>query len=46
MKFYAISDMHRQLDGLDPKGMDLVIVAGDFAVMRGPPEDRFLCNPR
>ena len=27
MKLYAISDMHGQLDGLDPKGMDLVIVA-------------------
>ena len=31
MKIYAISDMHGQLKGLDPKGMDLVLIAGDFA---------------
>lgn len=31
MKIYAISDMHGQLEGLDPKGMDLVLIAGDFA---------------
>lgn len=35
MKIYAISDMHGQLDGLDPVGADLVIVAGDFAIMKG-----------
>ena len=31
MRIYAISDMHGQLEGLDPKGMDLVLIAGDFA---------------
>ena len=31
MKIYSISDMHGQLEGLDPKGMDLVLIAGDFA---------------
>jgi len=31
MKLFAVSDMHGQLDGLDPKGVDLVLVAGDFA---------------
>jgi len=31
MKLFAISDMHGQLDGLDPKGVDLVLIAGDFA---------------
>lgn len=30
MKVFAISDMHGQLEGLDPKGADLVVVAGDF----------------
>lgn len=35
MKIYAISDMHGQLDGLDPAGADLVVVAGDFAIMKG-----------
>ena len=33
MKIYAISDMHGQLDGLDPAAVDLVVVAGDFATM-------------
>ena len=31
MKIYSISDMHGQLEGLDPKGMDLVLISGDFA---------------
>ena len=35
MKIYAISDLHGQLEGLDPKGADLVLVAGDFAPMNG-----------
>lgn len=35
MKIYAISDLHGQLEGLDPKGADIVIVAGDFAPMKG-----------
>lgn len=40
MKVFAISDMHGQLEGLDPKGVGLVVVAGDFAVMRGwSPDD-------
>ena len=35
MKIYAISDQHGQLEGLDPHGADLVLVAGDFAPMDG-----------
>ena len=35
MKIFAVSDMHGQLEGLDPKGVDLVLVAGDFAPMHG-----------
>lgn len=35
MKVYAISDMHGKLDGLDLDGADLVVVAGDFAIMKG-----------
>ena len=35
MKLYAISDLHGNLDGLDPRGADLVIIAGDFAIMKG-----------
>ena len=35
MKIYAISDLHGRLEGLDPKGVDLVLVAGDFAPMHG-----------
>ena len=35
MKIYAISDLHGQLEGLDPKGADLVLVAGDVAPMNG-----------
>ena len=31
MKLYAVSDFHGNLDGLDPQGMDLVLIAGDFA---------------
>ena len=31
MKMYAVSDMHGQLEGLNPKGMDIVLIAGDFA---------------
>ena len=35
MKIYAISDMHGRLEGLDPQGADLVVVAGDFGIMYG-----------
>lgn len=35
MKIYAISDLHGQLEGLDPRGADLVLVAGDVAPMNG-----------
>ena len=35
MKIYAISDLHGQLEGLDPHGADLMLVAGDFAPMNG-----------
>lgn len=35
MKVFAISDMHGRLEGLDPKGADLVVVAGDFGIMYG-----------
>ncbi len=33
MKIYAVSDMHGQLEGLDPKNADLVLIAGDFALL-------------
>ena len=33
MKIYAISDLHGQLEGFDPRGADLVLVADDFARM-------------
>ena len=35
MKVFAILDMHGQLEELDPKGADLVVVAGDFGIMEG-----------
>ena len=35
MKVFAVSDMHGRLEGLDPKGADLVVVAGDFGIMYG-----------
>ena len=35
MKVFAISDMHGRLEELDPKGVDLVAVAGDFGIMKG-----------
>ena len=35
MKIYVISDLHGNLDGLNPKGVDLVLVAGDFSQMSG-----------
>ena len=35
MTIYAISDMHGNLDGLNPSGYDVVVVAGDFAPLDG-----------
>ena len=35
MKFYVVSDLHGNLKGLDPSGVDAVLIAGDFAVMTG-----------
>lgn len=35
MKVYAISDMHGNLDGLNPAGCDVCIIAGDFAELKG-----------
>ena len=35
MKFYVVSDLHGNLEGLDPSGMDAVLIAGDFSVMTG-----------
>lgn len=35
MKIFAISDMHGNLEGLDPSGSDIVVMAGDLAPLRG-----------
>ena len=35
MKIYAVSDLHGNLDGLDPCDADLVVIAGDLAPMKG-----------
>ena len=35
VKFYAVSDLHGHLEGLDPSGVDAVLIAGDFSVMTG-----------
>ena len=35
MRIMATSDLHGRLEGLDPKGVDLVLVAGDLAPMHG-----------
>lgn len=35
MKVMAVSDLHGNLDGLDPAGCDVVAVAGDFSKMYG-----------
>ena len=35
MKFYVVSDLHGNLEGLDPSGVDAVLIAGDFSVMTG-----------
>ena len=38
MKIMATSDLHGHLKGLDPKGADVVVLAGDIAPLkrRGP----------
>ena len=33
-KIFAISDLHGQLDNLDPSGNDIVVIAGDFALLQ------------
>lgn len=35
MKIYATSDIHGNLDGLNPAGHDIMIVAGDIAPLDG-----------
>ena len=35
MKIMVTSDLHGNLEGLDPKGADLVVIAGDIAPLRG-----------
>ena len=34
-KIMAISDLHGNLEKLDPNGADVVVVAGDIAPLRG-----------
>ena len=38
MRIMAVSDLHGNLEGLDPKGADVVVIAGDVAPLwgRGP----------
>ena len=35
MRIMAISDLHGNLEGLDPAGADVVVLAGDIAPLRG-----------
>ena len=35
MRIMAISDLHGNLEGLDPSGADVVVLAGDIAPLRG-----------
>ena len=35
MRIMATSDLHGNLEGLDPKGADVVVLAGDIAPLRG-----------
>ena len=35
MKIMATSDLHGNLEGLDPRGADIVVIAGDIAPLRG-----------
>lgn len=46
LKVYAISDMHGRLDGLNPAGADIVVIAGDFSMMYGWRFDQILAQTR
>ena len=35
MRIMAISDLHGNLEGLDPSGADVVVLAGDIAPLKG-----------
>ena len=35
MRIMATSDLHGKLEGLDPTGADVVVLAGDIAPLRG-----------
>ena len=35
MRIMATSDLHGNLEGLDPNGADVVVLAGDVAPLRG-----------
>ena len=35
MRIFAVSDTHGKLEGLDPSGADIVVMAGDVAPLRG-----------
>ena len=35
MRIMATSDLHGNLEGLNPKGADVVVLAGDIAPLRG-----------
>lgn len=35
MRIMATSDLHGNLEGLDPKGADVVVLAGDVAPLKG-----------
>jgi len=35
MKIYVVSDLHGNLEGLDPKDADIIVVAGDVAPIKG-----------
>ena len=35
MRIMAVSDLHGNLEGLDPKGADVVVLAGDIAPLKG-----------
>ena len=35
MRIMAMSDLHSNFEGLDPKEADVVVLAGDIALLRG-----------
>ena len=35
MRIMATSDLHGNLEGLDPRGADVVVLAGDIAPLKG-----------